>query len=97
MSHLPNPSEPSQVNFPWKAAIRTFFQTFISVAAILAVAAPMLQEFVEQFWPGSPVVAWIGVGATFVAALAALLSRIMAIPGVNDLLTKIGLGAEPKS
>lgn len=95
MTHVLEP-EPTQVAFPWKATIRTGIQTFLSVAGILALVAPMLQEFIDQFWPGSPVIAWIGTAAVFTAALAALITRIMAIPAVNDLLTKIGLGATPK-
>lgn len=95
MSHVLE-TEPTQVAFPWKATLRTALQTFLSVAGILTLVAPMLQEFIDQFWPGSPVIAWIGTGAVFTAALAALITRIMAIPAVNDLLTRIGLGATPK-
>lgn len=90
-----NPTDPSQVSYPWKAAIRTGIQTFIAVAAVAVAVAPQLQEFIDQFWPGSPVIAWIGGAATFVAALALLVTRIMAIESVNALLTKVGLGATP--
>lgn len=95
MITINNTAEPTQVRYPWKATIRTAIQTFLSAAAILALVAPELQAFVDQFWPGSPVVAWIGAGAVFVAALAALITRIMAIPAVDAALTKVGLGAKP--
>lgn len=97
MSHVtfPNTIEPTQVRYPWKTTVRTALQAFLSAATILALIAPQLQEFVDQFWPGSPVVAWIGTAAVFVAALAALITRIMAIPAVDAVLTKIGLGAKP--
>lgn len=91
-----NPTDPTQVSYPWKTTVRTVIQTFIAAAGVLALAAPMLQEFVEQFWPGSPIIAWIGIGAAFIAALAGLVTRIMAIEGVNALLTKVGLGATPR-
>lgn len=91
-----NPTDPTQVSYPWKTAVRTAIQTFLAVAGVLTIVAPQLQEFIDQFWPGSPVIAWIGVGATFIAALAALVTRIMAIEAVNAALTKIGLGATPK-
>jgi len=94
MSHVASP-EPTQVRYPWKAVLRTALQTFLAAAGVLTIVAPMLQEFVDQFWPGSPVIAWIGVGATFIAALAALVTRIMAIEAVNAALTRIGLGATP--
>jgi len=88
--------EPTQVAHPWKAAVRTAIQTFLAVAAIATLALPYVLEFVEQFWPGSPAIAIVVGGGAFIAALAGLLTRIMAIPAVNDLLTVIGLGAEPK-
>jgi len=92
----PIPADPTQVAYPWKTAVRTAIQTFLAVAGVLTLVAPQLQEFIDQFWPGSPVIAWIGVGATFVAALAGLVTRIMAIEAVNAALTRIGLGATPR-
>jgi hypothetical protein len=88
--------EPTQVVHPWKAAIRTGIQSFLAVAGIAVLALPLVQEFVAQFWPDSPVIGFIGLAATFIGGLALLVSRIMAIPGVNDALTQIGLGAQPK-
>lgn len=92
-----NPTDPTQVSYPWKTAIRTALQTFIAAAGVLTIAAPMVAEFVAEFWPGSPVIAWIGGAAVFVAAVAALVTRIMAIEQVNIWLTRIGLGATPKT
>lgn len=89
-------SNPTQVAHPVKAALRTGIQGFLSTAAILAIALPYVQDFVTEFWPGSPAVAFIGAASLFIGSLAALVARIMAIPAVNDLLTAVGLGAEPK-
>ena len=94
---VPSTPAPSQVVFPWKAAFRTGIQAFIAAAGILTAIAPELQAFVNQFWPGSPVAVWIGTAAVFVAAAATLITRVMAIPAVDALLTQIGLGAHPKS
>jgi len=88
--------EPTQVTHPWKAAIRTGIQAFLGVAGIAVLALPLVQEFVEQFWPGSPAIAFIGTAGVFIGALASLVTRIMAIPGVDEALTEIGLGAQPK-
>lgn len=88
--------EPTQVVHPWKAAVRTGIQTFLGAAVVLAVVAPQITEFLDQWFPGSPVITWITVGAAFIASLAALISRIMALPQVNAALTSIGLGATPK-
>lgn len=95
MAHLPD-SAPTQVAHPWKATIRTVIQTFLSVAAVLALIAPEIEAFVAEWWPGSPVVAWIGIGAAFVASVAGVVTRVMAIPAVNEFLTKVGLGATPR-
>ena len=97
MISIPNTIEPTQVRYPWKTTIRTAIQAFLSAAMILTLIAPQLQEFVDQFWPGSPVVAWIGTGSVFIAALAALVTRIMAIPAVDAALTRVGLGAKPSA
>lgn len=88
--------EPSQVAFPWRAALRTGFQTALTVLSVLIIALPMVSDFVAEFWPDSPVIAWIAGGTALAGALAALLTRIMAIPGVDELLTRFGMGAEPK-
>lgn len=91
-----NPTDPTQTSFPWRTALRTALQTFLAVLAVLVAVAPLVAEFVEQFWPGSPVSAWIVGAAGFAAALAALITRIMALEAVNALLTRFGLGATPK-
>lgn len=95
MSHIPT-NQPTQVALPWRTAIRTGAQAFLAFAGVAIIAAPLVSDFVDQFWPGSPVVGWIAVGAAFVGALAVLVTRIMAIEGVNRALESIGLGATPK-
>lgn len=78
------PTMPSQTAYPWRATLRTVLATLISIAAVwgLIVQAAGVDET-------TPVVA-----ASI--AVAGAITRIMAIPAVNDLLTRIGLGAEPK-
>lgn len=74
----------TQTEFPGRATARTILQTAIGLAAML----PFL-------------VADIGLDSKlpYVAgalAIAAAVTRIMSIPGVNLLLSRVGLGAEPK-
>ncbi len=88
---------PTQVIHPWRASLRTGGQTFLAALGLAVLTAPMISEFVNQFWPDSPVLAWIAGGAAFAGALSTLITRIMALPLVNDFLTKIGLGANPAS
>lgn len=75
---------PTQTTYPWRATARTVLATIISIAAVwgLIVQAAGVDET-------TPVVATT-------IAVAGAITRIMAIPAVNDLLTRIGLGAEPK-
>ena len=75
---------PSQTTYPWRATIRTVIATIVSIAAVwgLIVQAAGVDQT-------APVVA-----ATI--AVAGGITRVMAIPAVNELLTKFGLGAEPK-
>lgn len=87
---------PTQVTHPWKAALRTGIQTFLGVAAVAVIALPYVSEFVAEQWPSSPVVGWIAVAGGFIGSLSALASRIMAIPAVNEFLTRLGIGAQPK-
>ena len=87
-----NPT-PTQVARPWRAALRTGLQAFLSVAGIAALALPLVSEFVAEFWPGSPVIAFIAAAAAFIAALSILVTRVMAIAAVDALLTRIGIGA----
>lgn len=96
MTHV-NTDAPTQTVYPWKAAVRTGLQALTSALIIFALIGPLVAEFVAEQFPGSPVVNWITVGVTFTVALSALVARIMAIPAVNELLTKIGLGATPKA
>ena len=88
--------ESTQVEHPWRAALRTGVNTALSVLALAVVALPLISEFVSEFWPGSPVVAWIATAVAFAGAIATLINRLILLPAFNDLLTRIGLGPAPK-
>lgn len=78
---------PTQVVHPWRATVRTLIQ----VVAALAVAVPGIVAAIESGNPGL-------TGPVGVAAITAagIVTRVMALPAVNDFLTRVGLGAEPK-
>lgn len=77
----------SQTRHPWRATARTAL-AFITGAA---TAAPVLYTAVTNENPE------LATGAGLQAlAVAAAITRIMAVPFVNEWLTKLGLGAEPK-
>lgn len=93
------PVVPTQIAHPWKAVVRTALQTglpAVFLAGILAILQNT-QQFLTELSPDSPYAIYVGGAVTFVTALSALNARIMANPAVNDLLTRFGLGAEPKN
>lgn len=72
---------PTQTRHPWRATVRTVFAGVVSIAAVWGLV-------VEA--------AGVDQSATIVAtslAVAGAITRIMAIPQVNDLLSRVGLGA----
>lgn len=86
-------------DFPWKRAIRTAGQVLVAAATLLAAVAaiaPQVLDAVADVLPG-PWVVWLTGAIAFVAALAAALARVMALPVVNGWLTSIGAGSVPAS
>jgi hypothetical protein len=74
---------PSQTRHPWRATVRT------AIAVTLGVAS-LLPEILGAAHVDNTV---LGVQAI---AVAAAVTRVIAVPGVNAFLTKLGVGAEPK-
>lgn len=80
-------AEPTQVERPWRATLRTVFQALLA----LAVMAPVLVEATgmkADQWP------WLAG----VLAVAAAITRVMALPQVEAFLQRFlpFLSAEPK-
>lgn len=87
----------TQQQHPWRASLRTALQVASVLTAAAIVAAPVLVDFIEQFWPGSPVAAWIVGGIAVLSAASAALARIAALPQVDAVLELIGLGSAPEA
>ena len=79
--------QPTQVRYPWRATARTVLQTLPA----LAVAVPAVVVAIEQDHPGL-----LGPAGVVAVTASGIVARVMALPAVNDLLTRFGLGAEPK-
>lgn len=78
----------TQTRYPWRATARTAL-AFISGAA---AAAPVLYTAVTNESPEA------ATGAGLIAlSVSAAVTRVMAVPYVNDWLTRAGLGATPKT
>lgn len=71
--HRP-PAPPTQVAHPWKATARTLFAALVALAAM----APLLVDASGADETAAPI-----AGAL---AIAGAITRIMAIPQVNDFL-----------
>lgn len=74
----------SQTKYPWRATARTVLAFVLGLAASWAV--------VIQAAGVDPGLEWVSASV----AVAAGVTRVMAVPFVNEWLTKLGLGAEPK-
>ncbi|NII42101.1 hypothetical protein E9228_002759 [Curtobacterium flaccumfaciens] len=82
--------------FATQRVLRTIVQVgipaFLTFAGVLPTIIAALGLPVD-----GKVYLWLVSAAAVVTAVAAGLSRVMAIPTVNEWLTKIGLGSVPKS
>lgn len=91
----------SQTEHPWRATLRTFVQALIpSLAGFVLVVPAIVSVVVDEFARAEVVLpgwAYTGlVGLSVACALvAAIVARIMAIPGVEASLRTVGLGAAP--
>lgn len=78
----------TQERYPWRATLRTG----LAVGLPLLAGAPLIYQAATGDDPTAA-----GAVAGAVLAVAAGITRVMALPVVNTFLQKIGLGAEPKN
>ena len=87
-----------EIWYQGKRVLRTVVQVVLGAAAVLAVVvvvAPQVLAAIADVVPG-PVLAWLTGAVATLAAVSAAITKVMAIPKVNELLTAIGLGSVPK-
>lgn len=80
--------------------IRTIVQALVILVPVVnGVAAAVISYLSEQthVTVDSIVFLWLNVIVAVTAVAMGVVARIMAVPGVNDLLTRVGLGSVPKS
>ena len=87
---------PTQVKHPVKATLRTVFAAAVVLVPTYVVIVPEVLAGLGDYIPPAAR-AWLAASVVFVTALIATITRIMALPAVNDALTALGLGAEPKA
>lgn len=81
--------------FKGQRVLRTIVQVGIPAFLTFAVVLPQIIQALG-LPVDSGVYGWLLAAAGFVTAIAGGLSRVMAIPAVNQWLTSIGLGSVPK-
>lgn len=89
-----------EIWFKPQRVLRTIVQALIILVplanGVALAAAGYLQEQTHLVIPGWVFLVLNGVVAV-TALVMGLVARVMAVPGVNDWLTRIGLGSVPKS
>ena len=88
-----------EIWFKTQRTLRTIVQALVVLLPIVnAVAAAVIDYLNTQTDVTVPGWAFLALNAVVVgtAFIMGLVARVMAVPGVNDWLTKIGLGSVPK-
>ena len=85
---MPDYYPTTQQAHPWRATARTI----LAVALPAAAAVPAIVEAITNQDPGA-----VGGLLGGVVAAAGAITRLMAVPYVDHLLCKIGLGSAPKA
>ena len=91
--------EPTQISYPNRAMVRTIFQVGVPTLITLLIVIPEIIEItLEEYGDALPgqIRMWLLSASGVIVATAAIITRVMAIPSVNDLLTRKNIGAAPK-
>ena len=85
---------PTQVKYPWRAALRTVLAYVVAAGIVEPVVWAIAQDTLGPYLSPQVItaVAW-AVG--LIVAVSAFVTRVIAIPQVNAWLTKLGVGATP--
>ena len=90
---------PTQVRYPWRAAVRTALAVLVGLSLVLPIAWGIVNDELSRAgWVVTePVAAVVVAVIAGVSAAAGIVTRIMAIPQVSDLLTRAGIGPTPNT
>lgn len=84
---------------PAQRVLRTIVQALIVLVPVVnGVAAAVVAYLSEQtdVTVHPSVFVWLNAVIAVTALVMGLIARVMAVPGVNDILGKVGLGSVPK-
>lgn len=88
-----------EIWYKTQRVLRTIFAVLTSALAVwagFALVAPQILAELATILPGSWI-AWLTGVIAAISTVAGVITRILAIPAVNNFLTKVGLGSVPKS
>jgi hypothetical protein len=88
--------ETQEIWYATQRVLRTIVQVGIPAFITFAAVLPTIINALGLAVTG-PVYLWLLSAAAVITAVAGGLSRVMAIPAVNQWLTHFGLGSEPKA
>src|SRR3546814_8596502 len=97
---MSTPNTTPEIWYKTQRALRTVVQALVVLVPVVngvaaAVIAYLTSQTDVQVHPS--VFVWLNAIVAATALVMGLVASIMAVPGVNDLLTRIGLGSVPKS
>lgn len=99
MTNLPPVAVP-EIWYKGQRVLRTIVNALVTLVPVVngvaAAAVSYLNSQTDVEIHGS-VFIWLNAIIAATALIMGLITRIMAVPGVNDWLTRIGLGSVPKS
>lgn len=97
--HAAETTPTTQQEHPWRAALRTVVAYLVVVVPVLNIALGIIVDELQTAGLASDhwVFAWLNGAILVFGVIIAIVNRIALIPGINDLLTRIGLGPTPSS
>lgn len=89
----------TRIWYPLQRALRTAVQVFVVLTGMLAAFTVLAPQVIDALADvlGPELVLWLGGFVASAATLSMGLSKLMAIPAVDQFLKKFGLGSEPKT
>lgn len=86
--------------FPIQRVLRTIVQALVVLVPVVnGVAVAVISYLNDQIdiLINPSIFVWLNGIVAITAVIMGLIARVMAVPGVNDILAKVGLGSVPKS
>ncbi|MFD6699672.1 MULTISPECIES: hypothetical protein [unclassified Microbacterium] len=87
----------NRIWFPNQRWIRTAVQVILAAITLLGIivaVAPKILDAIDEVIP-APAVVWLAGAIATLASISAIISRIMAIPAVDQWLKRFGAGSAP--